>query len=312
MGKTYLLSLSRDKAEKEGMLVKVTATTGIVATLYEGGHTLHSLLGIGVDDNKDASTQERTKLSKYGPKSQRAEILRKTVLLIIDEASMCAKKLFEIVHFILQDLRGSTTYFGGMIVVLAGDYLQLLPVVPFFRKEISRNGQESIVRVSLLKERPWYDSDLWKDKFMVQRLTRQMKQADDSALASMVLKVGKGLFPHSEMCLLKATVNIKEGYKHIWNWVSTKNRRDVLVNRMLIAPTTSLVNEHNERALRMFPGDEFVKYAFTTIQPIRSSTNGESDHLTDIVNPEFTCRHTPTGVPPHELRLKKGFLLWLP
>ena len=117
--KTYLLSLLRDRVEKDGYLVRMTATTGIAASLYEGGSTLHSLLGIGVDENKDASTRtERPRLSKYGPRNQIARLLRKMMLLIVDEASMMARILFEVMDAILKDLRESRTYFSGLIIFL--------------------------------------------------------------------------------------------------------------------------------------------------------------------------------------------------
>jgi len=87
-GKTYLLSLLRDMAESKGMLVEITATTGKAASLYRGGRTLHSLPGLVIDDRE--STERHAKLSKYGPRSQRGELIRHLHLLIIDEASMMA------------------------------------------------------------------------------------------------------------------------------------------------------------------------------------------------------------------------------
>ena len=51
--KTYFLSL-RDVVKAQGMFVEICAKTGIAASLYRNGRTLHNLLGIGVED-KDAS-----------------------------------------------------------------------------------------------------------------------------------------------------------------------------------------------------------------------------------------------------------------
>lgn len=83
--KDLLISLLSDMAESKGLLVQLTATNFIAASLYRGGK-LHSLLGIGVDD-KDSS-QVHTKLSKYSPHSQRGEFIRALSQLIVDEASM--------------------------------------------------------------------------------------------------------------------------------------------------------------------------------------------------------------------------------
>lgn len=128
-GKNYLLSLLRDLVEHREMLVQMTATTGIAASRYEDERTLHSLLGLGVDDSKDAQSRERRTLSKYGRRSQSPELLRKVILLVIDEASMCPRVLFEIVDTVLKDFRRSSKDFGGMVIFMAGDYMQLLSVV---------------------------------------------------------------------------------------------------------------------------------------------------------------------------------------
>ena len=303
-GKTYLLSLLRDRVEKDGYLVKMTATTGIAASLYEGGSTLHSLLGIGVDDNKDASTRtERPRLSKYGPRTQRARLLRKMMLLIVDEASMMARILFEVMDAILKDLRESRTYFSGLIIVFAGDYMQLLPVVPASRTVVGADGQQRVIPVNLLDHIPWYSSDLWKDKVRVLRLTEQVRQESDPNFAQLLLKLGKGTFPAQDRLPLLSTEKRKESYKHLWKWVSSKDPRDVRLNRLLVAPTNSLVDEHNYKALDMFPGDSFSLSSATRLEKTRRTNNTESD---GILLPEMTYNYCPTGVPPHNLILKKG------
>ena len=133
-GKTYLLPVMRDIFEAEGMFAEICAKTGIADKLYRGRRTQHSLLGLRVED-KDASDQHR-KLSKYGPNSQRGQLIKSLSLLIIDEASMMQRVLFEHVDTILKDLRcpprqdtyGERPYFCGLVFVC--DYLQLVPVLP--------------------------------------------------------------------------------------------------------------------------------------------------------------------------------------
>ena len=133
----------------------MTATTGIAKFLHEGGSTLHSLLGIGFDDNKDYSTRtELLRLSKYGSRTQRAEMLRKMMLLIVDEAFMMARVLFEVMDAILKNLRESQTYFSDLIIVFAGDYMQLLPVVPSTRTIFESDGQQRVIPVNLLDHIP--------------------------------------------------------------------------------------------------------------------------------------------------------------
>lgn len=80
--KTYLLSLLRDMVEQEGLLVQMTATTGIAAALHEGGRTLHNLLGFVIHDNKDMQSTELQTLSKCRIRSQRSELVQKNDLLV--------------------------------------------------------------------------------------------------------------------------------------------------------------------------------------------------------------------------------------
>lgn len=103
-------------ADHKGYLVKMTATTGIAASFYENGRTLHSFIVLGVEEKNDSQSRERLSLSKYGPLSQRAELLRKVVVLVIDEAPMCPKVLFEIVDTVLKDLRNSNNDFAWMVI----------------------------------------------------------------------------------------------------------------------------------------------------------------------------------------------------
>lgn len=60
-------------------------------TLYDGGRTLHSPLGIDVDDDDYESNEVH--ISMYGPKSQRAELLQEVSVIIIDEFLMFSRAL---------------------------------------------------------------------------------------------------------------------------------------------------------------------------------------------------------------------------
>lgn len=56
-----------DMVEYKVLLVQITATTGIDASLYQGRKTLQSLLGIGVDDkdsSNDGSSSRTLKLAQ--------------------------------------------------------------------------------------------------------------------------------------------------------------------------------------------------------------------------------------------------------
>lgn len=125
-GKSYLLKyLIQELAHKHGNgRVAVTAPTG-VAAVNIGGQTLHYFSGIGLGNG------DRNKLLATLRKSPSAvERWQLTEVLIIDEISMLDKALFETLDCIARSIRGVNLPFGGMQLLLVGDFLQLPPIGP--------------------------------------------------------------------------------------------------------------------------------------------------------------------------------------
>lgn len=121
-GKSLTVHSLRNLLEKMGKTIGVTSTTGVSAILIDGA-TLHSFLGIGLgqDTVEDTIKQIRS----------RANIRMRWVdtdVLFVDEISMLSPELFGKLNKIAKSLRGSMRPFGGMQLVLSGDFLQL-PVV---------------------------------------------------------------------------------------------------------------------------------------------------------------------------------------
>ncbi len=83
-----------------------------------------------------------------------AELVRKADLIIWDEAPMMHRRAFEAVDRTLRDLmqlddaHATEKIFGGKIVVLGGDFCQILHVVP-------KGGREDIVGASLPRSHLW-------------------------------------------------------------------------------------------------------------------------------------------------------------
>ncbi len=121
-GKTYLLNKFIQFLRQENIPTGVTAATGIAAT-HLNGMTLHSWCGMGVLNELDA--QELKRILKKRNLQKR---LRKNRVLIIDEISMLSAKHFDIASEIVRMFRQSWEPFGGMQVVLGGDFFQLPPV----------------------------------------------------------------------------------------------------------------------------------------------------------------------------------------
>ena len=119
-GKTYVLNKFIRQVKSEGKHVSVTATTGLAAT-HLGGSTIHSWSGIGVRD------QLSTDFFKYLTKS-RKEIIKKTDTLVIDEISMLHDYRLDMIDQITRRIRDIDEPFGGIQVILCGDFFQLPPI----------------------------------------------------------------------------------------------------------------------------------------------------------------------------------------
>ena len=110
-----------------------------------------------------------------------AELIKKTDLIVWDEAPMQDRFGPEAVDHTLQDIRNNSRPFGGITTVFGGDFRQILPV--------KINGsRETTVASCLLK------SFLWRN-IKVLHLTQNMRLStdpDDAAYANWLLEVGNG------------------------------------------------------------------------------------------------------------------------
>lgn len=86
-GNTYTLKLPLKCAELKRQMVMTTATTRIGAWLHGNALASHSLPGLDLDD-KDTIDATASSSSKYEPCSDRAELLCKAALKIVDQAVM--------------------------------------------------------------------------------------------------------------------------------------------------------------------------------------------------------------------------------
>lgn len=123
-GKSYLINALLETTERK---VAVTALTGCAALLLgKKAKTLHSWAGIGLGRD-DVDTLVKTIKRKTWAKPLRNWL--QTSILIIDEVSMMTPELFEKLDAVGRRIRGSNRPFGGIQLVLVGDFFQLPPVM---------------------------------------------------------------------------------------------------------------------------------------------------------------------------------------
>ena len=128
-GKTFLYEALLHSVRGEGKVALACAWSGIAATLLEGGRTCHSRFGLPVPMPRDHVPSSIT------AQSSRAEVLRQASLIVWDEAPMAPREALEAVDRLLRDLMGNEIPFGGKILVLGGDFRQVLPVMPHSTRE---------------------------------------------------------------------------------------------------------------------------------------------------------------------------------
>lgn len=122
-GKSFTLSEIISWAHKNKKNIGVTATTGSAAILIKG-RTIHSYLGIGL------GTKTAAQLAAYVIQNSKYVLnrLKNLDILIIDEISMLDAELFSKISEFLSIIRMNTAPFGGVQIVLCGDFAQIAPV----------------------------------------------------------------------------------------------------------------------------------------------------------------------------------------
>ena len=156
-GKTHTINRYTTYLREHGIDFAVTASTGIAAT-HIHGMTIHAWSGVGVerqlDDDAIADIADNRKVAKR---------IKKAKVLIIDEISMLDAAVFDLVERVCRKVRKGHLPFGGLQVVVVGDFFQLPP--------IAHEGQSS---------RFAFESDAWLWlNFKVCYLTEQHRQEDD-------------------------------------------------------------------------------------------------------------------------------------
>ena len=121
-GKTYTLTQYIIYLRKNKLGVAVTASSGIAASHMEG-KTIHSWAGIGIKDKM--SDDDLRKLFNI---ERLNEQFRNTKVLIIDEISMLHSYRLDLVERVARMMKGNFEPFGGMQIILCGDFFQLPPV----------------------------------------------------------------------------------------------------------------------------------------------------------------------------------------
>jgi len=194
-GKTHVI---KEFAKLAGQKVIMTATTGIAA-LSIGGETIHRFLKLGISSRPFEAAKI---LSGWDNALRRSGELRFLIenldTLVIDEVSMLRRDQFELIDIILSHIKDSPLPFGGVQMVLVGDFLQLPPVVTNFDLNL----------YSDLSEPFCFQSDLWgQGDFKSFNLIKNYRQ-DDEKFLSVLESIRYGKITNEVASMLNARVGV--------------------------------------------------------------------------------------------------------
>lgn len=175
-GKTHTINEFIYWLRASGVEPSITAATGIAAT-HVGGMTLHSWSGIGVSDSLS-----RADVDRIASKEHIAKRIAKAKVLIMEEISMLSAVIFEMADKICREVRRIDKPFGGLTVILVGDFFQLPPV--------SKNRDVNFA----------YASSTWRElNPIVCYIAEQYRQDDADYLAMLsAIRSGKATELHRE------------------------------------------------------------------------------------------------------------------
>lgn len=192
VGKSYLL----------GQLVEIypnmalTSTTGVSAVNI-GGQTIHSWAHMGICDKSIYTVYKGIKRDK-----KLLNILQNTKMLAIDEISMLDAKVFEYLNSLLQLVHENNKLFGGIQLIVIGDFFQLPPVGKYAQF--------------------CFKSPIWdKLNFKVFNLTKVYRQSDENVIKALNnIRVGKIFKEDMELFYSKnvaSNVPISQNILHLYS-----------------------------------------------------------------------------------------------
>lgn len=218
---TFLHELQRRGGARQVFL----APTG-VAALQLGGQTIHSFFGIpprilNADD--------------VAPRGRRRELMRKIDRVVIDEVSMVRCDLLDVVDCYLRLARHRPEPFGGVQIVLVGDFLQLPPVVPPAEADV-------LARMGFVSPYAFDAKVIQETQAIRVRFTTVYRQTDRSFV--------------EHLAQLRRGEQIDRAIDAI-NAACCRGHRPEFIP-VVLAPTNARVDVHNERGLGALHSPEHV------------------------------------------------------
>ncbi|KAI5429260.1 hypothetical protein KIW84_034037 [Lathyrus oleraceus] len=204
-----------------GEIIFVTASSGIAATLLPGGRATHSRFKIPIDI-------QTSSICGIQKQKDLANLIRVVAAIIWDEAPMTNKFFLEALDRSLQDICSNNAPFGGKVLIMGGDFRQVLP---FVRKEFAEflirigDGVEPTKPDDMMRL-PLHITIPWEGEHSIQVLIQH-------------------IFPNLEL--------------HGWD-------APYMVQRAILTPTNDDVQKLNNMIIDQFPGEKHDLLSFDEVE----------------------------------------------
>lgn len=246
-GKTHVYKTLYHLLNGHSKSVCCMAFTGIAATLLPNGKTVHKILGLPLMNDSSSNIKLQSK---------EADLLRKTDVFIWDEAPMAPRYALEIMDKLLRDVTGNNVIMGGKIVILGGDFRQLLPVLKY-------GTRSEIVNLSIKNSLLWRHFDIF-------RLTTNMRiKSDELSFAKFVLDVGNGILNDGsdlalpENCIKNCVETDSNIVEKIFGHLIKDEKYDELKSSAILSARNTDVDEINRKVVSLL--DESTEKIYTSI-----------------------------------------------
>lgn len=225
-----------------------------------------------------------------------ATILRQARLIIIDEITIITKYGLECVDKLLRELMNRPDIpFGNKVVVIGGDFRQTLPVVTF-------GGRAEIIQQAIKS------SVLWP-RFHQISLALNMRSQDQEEHNEWLLQIGDGDTPRirglplDTVAIPDAMITDNDLVDVIFDNIENLNA-DQLAERAILAPKNCDCLDINNRIIARMPGNVIEYHSQDRI--LSEDANDFENYSIEFINEQ-----TPSGFPPHTLKMKIGIVIML-
>ena len=248
-GKTFFINPILAYVRSKQIIIIACASSGIAATLLAGSRTAHSTFKLPLDINrKDEPTCNITRSQSAG------RLLMQCKAIVWDECTMAHKKSREALERILRDLRGNNRVMGGLVLILAGDFRQTLPVIP-------RSTPVDELNACLKSSFLWPQVETLK--LSTNMRIAKCNQIGAEQFAETLLSLGNGTFPRFSLpdyiTLTPDSCQILETREQLSERVFPDIRNNIrektwLSKRVILAPRNDMVNDINLSIQSSFGG----------------------------------------------------------